>query len=392
MTPTPLTASNIGFGLWSHDIGGHFFGSKNDELYTRWVQLGVWSPILRLHSSLNPFLTKEPWVFGDEARRLATKALRFRHRLIPYLYSMNKLANAEGEALVQPIYWSYPAENPWEMKADPRDMGRRAYGYMYKNQFTFGTELMVAPITSPRNPRTLLGHVKAWLPPGTWVDFDSGLVYDGDRETTLHRSLDDYPVFARPGSILPLDSAEDLENGGVTPKHIEVVLIVGKSGRFEMYEDDGQGETGKETYTSIIEYDFETGLVKITDGQSSVRESWSVCLLGYWDAEAIKSDNVKVTKATNGLLVQLDSSKLELQLPAQAELGVLDPKPLIYTIIDKSQLEFEVKRRVWVTVQDEKLPFNVKISRIMGEDPDPEKSLGAAIVELLTADQRLSRA
>jgi hypothetical protein len=57
------TASTIGFGLWSHDIGGHFFGSKNNEPYTRWIQSGIWSPILRLHSSLNPFLTKEPWVF-----------------------------------------------------------------------------------------------------------------------------------------------------------------------------------------------------------------------------------------------------------------------------------------------------------------------------------------
>lgn len=341
---------------------------------------------------MNPFLTKEPWVFGDEARRLATKALRFRHRLIPYLCSMNRRGNEEGEPLVQPIYWSFPGQNPWEMKPDPKDPGKRSYAFMYKNQFTFGTELMVAPITSPRNPRTLLGHVKAWLPPGTWVDFETGLVYDGDRETVLHRSLDDYPVFARPGSILPLDSAEEIENGGLEPKHIEVVLVVGKSGRFEMYEDDGEGESGKERYTSIIEYDWESGLVKISDGQPGMRQSWSVRLLGFWDQDAIKSsDGVKVTKETNGLVVRLDSSKLELQLPPRAELGILDIKPLIYRIIDQSQLEFEVKRRVWVTVQDDKLPFNVKISRIMGEDPDPEKSLGAAIVELFTADQRLGR-
>ena len=62
------TASNVGYGWWSHDIGGHFFGVKDDELATRWVQLGVYSPILRLHSSLSPFNTKEPWRFGARGR------------------------------------------------------------------------------------------------------------------------------------------------------------------------------------------------------------------------------------------------------------------------------------------------------------------------------------
>ena len=62
------TASNIGYGWWSHDIGGHFGGVRDDELTTRWVQYGVFSPILRLHSSNNPFLVKEPWAFGAEAR------------------------------------------------------------------------------------------------------------------------------------------------------------------------------------------------------------------------------------------------------------------------------------------------------------------------------------
>ena len=68
------TASNIGYGWWSHDVGGHLFGVRDDELATRWVQLGVFSPILRLHSSSNPFLVKEPWMYpargarGDDRR------------------------------------------------------------------------------------------------------------------------------------------------------------------------------------------------------------------------------------------------------------------------------------------------------------------------------------
>ena len=63
------TASNIGYGWWSHDIGGHIFGARDDELTARWVQYGVFSPILRLHSSSNPFLVKEPWLYPREAAR-----------------------------------------------------------------------------------------------------------------------------------------------------------------------------------------------------------------------------------------------------------------------------------------------------------------------------------
>ena len=63
------TAANIGYGWWSHDIGGHMGGIKDDELATRWVQLGVFSPINRLHSVLSPFTSKEPWQFGCRRSR-----------------------------------------------------------------------------------------------------------------------------------------------------------------------------------------------------------------------------------------------------------------------------------------------------------------------------------
>ena len=80
-----LTASNIGYGWWSHDIGGHMHGGKDDELGTRWVQFGAFSPILRLHSSNSQWTSKEPWGFGMEARKVQTDFLRLRHRMLPYL-------------------------------------------------------------------------------------------------------------------------------------------------------------------------------------------------------------------------------------------------------------------------------------------------------------------
>ena len=76
-------ASNVGYGWWSHDIGGHMFGYRDDELITRWVQFGVFSPIMRLHSTNCIFLGKEPWNYGSEYEKSMSEFLRLRHKLIP---------------------------------------------------------------------------------------------------------------------------------------------------------------------------------------------------------------------------------------------------------------------------------------------------------------------
>ncbi len=102
------TASNIGYCWWSHDIGGHMQGVHDDELTARWVEFGVFSPILRLHSTSNPFNSKEPWKRSPESREAIDAFMRLRHRLIPYLYSMNRRLAVEGEALVQPMYYQEP--------------------------------------------------------------------------------------------------------------------------------------------------------------------------------------------------------------------------------------------------------------------------------------------
>lgn len=101
-------ASNIGYGWWSHDIGGHMYGGKDDELSTRWVQYGVFSPIMRLHSTLSDWMSKEPWNYRKESQEIMEHFLRLRHRLIPYLYTMNVRSAIEDEPLVQPLYWQYP--------------------------------------------------------------------------------------------------------------------------------------------------------------------------------------------------------------------------------------------------------------------------------------------
>jgi alpha-glucosidase (family GH31 glycosyl hydrolase) len=217
-------ASNIGYGWWSHDIGGHFGGERDDDLAVRWLQYGVFSPILRLHSSLNPFLIKEPWMYPPAAAEAMGEALRFRNRLVPYLHSMNHRAATAGRPLVAPMYHLHSAAE---------------VAYRVPNQYAFGTELLVAPITSPLDPITLLGSTRAWLPPGTWVDLFTTTAYEGDRELELHRDATSIPVLVRAGGIVPLTSPS--QDAAANPDSFELIVVPGADGRFDLVEDDGSG-------------------------------------------------------------------------------------------------------------------------------------------------------
>ncbi|KAL2209632.1 hypothetical protein CC79DRAFT_1356701 [Sarocladium strictum] len=257
------TASNIGYGWWSHDIGGHQFGVRDDDLTLRWVQLGVFSPIMRLHSTKNKWVTKEPWNLPAATNTILTDWLQLRHRLIPYLYTMNIRAAKNGEPLVQPLYWRYPHNDA---------------AYKHRNQYFFGSQILVTPITSPQAVGAKLGRVEGWLPFGTWVDYFSGTVYRGKRELSFSRPIDEYPVFLRQGSIVPLDITETPENGGGNPSGFEIVVVVGADGSFDILEDpadskdsDQTGKSGKEEHVDCIpiSYTQSTGRLDIGPLQST---------------------------------------------------------------------------------------------------------------------------
>jgi alpha-glucosidase (family GH31 glycosyl hydrolase) len=230
------TAANIGYGWWSHDIGGHTRGIRDDELATRWLQLGVFSPILRLHSANNPFIRKEPWHFPAEPCRAMGEALRFRHRLLPYLHTMNHRA-AAGTPLVRPMYHLEPEQEQ---------------AYSVPHQFAFGSELIAAPLTAPRDRVSMLSAQRVWLPPGTWTDIFTGTCYDGDRLLELHRGLDGVPVLLRAGGILPLAGPEEMD-ATRNPEDLELLVAPGVDGTFTLIEDDGRGD-GSELSTVTTEF------------------------------------------------------------------------------------------------------------------------------------------
>ena len=115
-------------------------GAKDDELATRWIQFGVFSPVMRLHSSSNPFNSKEPWRFNDIAEKIMKKYLQLRHRLIPYLYTMNRLASRDGQPLIRPMYYLDPGCDE---------------AYMVPNEYYFGHGAHCRSITEPADKKLL---------------------------------------------------------------------------------------------------------------------------------------------------------------------------------------------------------------------------------------------
>jgi alpha-glucosidase (family GH31 glycosyl hydrolase) len=217
-------ASNVGYGWWSHDIGGHRNGYRDDELTTRWVQYGVFSPIMRLHSSDEVFTGKEPWKFSADAERVMRHFLTLRHQLIPYTYTMNYRFYEENRPLIEPVYYEYPD---------------REEAYQFKNEYYFGSKLLANPITSKADAETKTGAVKTWLPEGIWFDFFTGMCYRGNRKIRMHRTMDSIPVLAKAGGIVPMEQAASVSSRTDNPKKLLIKIFCGADGDFSLYEDDG---------------------------------------------------------------------------------------------------------------------------------------------------------
>ena len=326
------TASNVGYGWWSHDIGGHMFGSRDDELTARWVQLGVYSPILRLHSTDNPFLAKEPWAFPAETREALDDALRLRVRMVPYLHAMNHRAATAGIPLVLPLYYLWSEHHE---------------AYTVPNQFMFGSELLVVPITTPRDAVTLLGSVTAWLPPGVWADIHTGAVVHGDRTVELHRGPDSIPAMLRAGGIVPL-AGEDETDAAANPARFELVIAPGADGSFTLVEDDGVD--GGAVVRTTIRWRQERGELTIdpADGPEGVVpavRTWTVTFLALGADEVAGAD---VT--TRGASVTVSGSIRSSITVATAP----DPQPRtrgreerLFAVLNTAQYLYEDKKTAW---------------------------------------------
>ena len=344
------TASNIGYGWWSHDIGGHMWGIRDDELMARWVQYGVFSPVNRLHSSNNPFSGKEPWKYDATTRDVMNRYLRLRHGMIPYLYTMNRRAHAQNQPMIQPMYYAEPECEE---------------AYQVPNEYYFGSELVVSPITSPVDPVARAAKVKTWLPEGQWADMFTGVVYDGGRMLELWRTVEDMPVLMKAGAIVPMKDMEQYDNSVENPKAMEVHVFPAADGCFTLWEDAGDlPKDHEENWAATdLTWNKEQAAFTITAAKGNTEvipesRSWKMVFHAVEEmtdiAVTADGENVDVQISYDeecaNLIVQLPCINVNKEIKVVmlntisiADLGKLQA----YKILQRSQMDYGVKEMTW---------------------------------------------
>lgn len=384
-----VNASNIGYGWWSHDIGGHMRGIKNDELAVRWLQFGVFSPILRLHSSCNEFNGKEPWRYNRIAQQVMKDFLRLRHKMIPYLYSMNVRTSRESIPLLQPLYY----HNQMQYEA-----------YQVPNEYYFGSELLVCPISAPADKESGMARFSAWLPAGKWVDIFTGLIYEGDRKIDFYREIDKIPALAKCGAIIPMDGRDE-GNGVDNPEFLEIYVCAGGDGAFSLWEDDGQeGEFHEEKWAETrVRYEHnERGRLILEEpaGCKSVlpkKRKYRLHILGaddgitataYADGAEISGTTCTYDKEKGAAWVEIPwvetGSRIEVNL-GQVKLHDNQKIQRIFQYLNCAEMAFELKEQIYHIVRQAEEGKNMVYILSQLQQMEVRREVIGPVFEILTA-------
>ena len=229
------TASNVNYGYWGHDIGGHMFHktqkATDPELYTRWLQYGVFTPIFKTHSTKDPRIERCIWCFPDHMF-LMRDAIRLRYTLAPYIYNAARENYDTGVGMCRPMYYDYPESDK---------------AYETPEQFMFGNDILATTITQPVDSITGLAPRTIWFPEGAWFDCATGSMYEGGRTEELHYTLAENPHYAKAGSIIPMNPAT-VKNLQQPCDTLVLTFIPGGDGQLRHYEDDGMSQQYKTNY------------------------------------------------------------------------------------------------------------------------------------------------
>ena len=281
--PAGMSFSLTGNPNFNTDIGGFFCNAYNtkgpgsapqnpqyQELYVRWMQYGLFTPVFRSHGADAP---REIWQFGKKGEPVydaIEKMIRLRYRLIPYLYSTAWQVTSNNESYIRPLFSDFAADNRvWDMT----------------DEMMFGRSILAAPIVNPLyteeqiikedamtgwDRKEVRGQkeevrsvdwsqsktVTKYLPQGTdWYDFWSNQRMKGGQSVTIQATLDQVPMFVRAGSILPL-GPEMQWVGEKSWDNLELRVFPGADGSFVLYEDEGDNYNYEKGIYSTITFQW----------------------------------------------------------------------------------------------------------------------------------------
>ena len=212
---TLLNWGLAGMPYVGQDIGG-FQSTPTPELYARWIESGVFEPIMRAHGTYNS--PRWPWAFGSDVLSAVTQAIQLRYRLIPYIYTLASQTEANGAPMMRPLFMEFPAD---------------ARTYNMEDEWLLGTRVLAAPLLNAGGARTV------YLPAGRWFQLADGAELLGGRSISVQAKLSDIPAYVKSGTILPLGPILQSTSLGIEDP-MELRVYPGADAAFTLYEDDGQ--------------------------------------------------------------------------------------------------------------------------------------------------------
>ncbi|MCZ6899259.1 MAG: DUF5110 domain-containing protein, partial [Bacteroidetes bacterium] len=275
-----LGLSGVAFS--GYDIGG-FFGDSSASLFARWISIGTFAPLFRVHSMVNS-RDSEPWSYGEEVEKIARNYIKLRYALMPYIYSLFREAYLTNMPVTRSLAIDFTH--------DPH-----IYHPSYQNQFLFGPFIMVAPIESSE------AYCPVYLPKGGWYNLHSGKFYDGGQKIVMESPLAKLPILVKSGAIIPMQTV--VQTTAEAPEGTLYLHIYHgtTASTFTYYEDDGESyhfQNGA-YYSREIRYAGRTVTFGTVEGQYKTQFS-KICLMlhGFKTKKEITADGKKVKLKSNG--------------------------------------------------------------------------------------------
>lgn len=228
------TASNVGYGYWGHDLGGHAWtdemNANNPDLVLRWLQFGVFTPIFRTHATKDSRIERQIWKFSNFPTML--EAVKLRYALFPYIYTMAREAYDTGISICRPLYYDYPD-------------GEEAY--TYEGEYMFGNDILVAPITEASSNG--LSTKEIWFPEGNWWSASTNELIEGPCVRTMSFTQEQIPYFFKQGAMIPFNP-DVVKNVTERPDGLIINVVAGADGESSIYEDDGNNSDYADNYAT----------------------------------------------------------------------------------------------------------------------------------------------
>lgn len=284
------TAANVGYAYWSHDIGGHMPGAIDPELYLRWIQWGIFSPILRTHTTKNPGAERRAWAYPEPYSDLIYQCFNRRYAMQPFLYTEARKTYDTGLAFLHPLYYDWP-EAP--------------EAYSAKEEYMFGDSILVDPVTQPVAKDSQLATISVWLPPGDWIEWDSGAKFQGPATVQRSFSLGQIPLYVKAGSFIPMQPVASYTGEKPADPLILTVFPLdnGQQSDYRLYQDSGDTpayQNGEVAWTPIratlnnegTELNLTISPTKGRYGGMQTQRAYELRLPASWPPSAVKVNGV----------------------------------------------------------------------------------------------------